>query len=149
MNDPYLKPVIFGGLLISILSVICPLGIFIWSGVGGYVAAKLVHRVTKELLLLTDSLLVGLFVGIVSGTSLDVLAIVSFSSDDNKQTLVRMLKKNWPKDVKPIPDLNEMLPAVFLTTSVFILLITILFSIIGSLVGMYIVNKKDVGDKTV
>lgn len=148
MKDPYLKPIVFAGLLISILSIICPLGIFIWSGVGGYIAIKLAHRTTKELLVLTDSLLIGLFAGVVSGTSLDVLAVVSFLSDDNKQTLLRMLKKNWPKDVKPMPDLNEILPTVFLTTSIFILLITIVFSVIGSLIGMYIVNKKGISDKT-
>lgn len=148
MNDPYLKPIILGGLLISILSIICPLGAFIWSGIGGYIAIKLAHRTTKELLVLSDTLLIGLFAGIVSGISLDVLAVVSFLSDDNKETLLRMLKKNWPKDVKPMPDLNEILPTVFLTTSIFILLITIVFSIIGSLIGMSIVNKKGVSDET-
>lgn len=143
MKDPYLKPIIFSGLLITVLSIICPLGVFIWSGVGGYLAVKLAQRVIKESLILTDSLLIGLFSGVVSGTSLDVLAVISFMSEDNKQTLLRMLKRNWPKDVKPVPDLNEILPTVFLTTSIFILLITVIFSIIGSLIGMYIVNKKN------
>lgn len=142
LDDPYLKPIIFSGLFIALLSVVCPLGIFIWAAVGGYIGVKLAHKAIKEVLSLGDSLLIGLFSGIVSGTCLDVLAVISFLSQENKQTLLRMLKKNWPKDVKPMPDLNEILPTVFLTTSIFILLITVVFAVIGAAVGKYIIGRK-------
>ena len=145
-NDPYLKPIIFSGLFIALLSIVCPLGIFLWAAIGGYIGVKLAYKVVNEVISISDSLLIGLFAGIVSGTSLDVLAVISFLSQDNKQTLLRMLKKNWPKDVKPLPDLNEILPTVFLTTSIFILLITIVFAVIGAAVGKYIIGKKKLSD---
>ena len=67
MKDPYLKPVIFSGLLITLLTIIFAPGIFLWAIVGGYVAVRISNKFTKETpqcgVSTTDALLVGLFSG--------------------------------------------------------------------------------------
>ncbi len=140
MKDPYLKPVILGGLFITLLSVIFAPGIFLWALVGGYITVRLAFKVTKEAVKLLDGLLLGLFAGLVGGTSLDILTLISFNSSENKQLLIRTLQKNWPKDVQ-IPNFNDILPTVFITTCFIIIIISITFSTIGSYIGVLLSQK--------
>lgn len=141
MKDPYLKPVILGGLFITLLSVIFAPGIFLWASIGGYIAVRLAFKVTKEVIKLLDGLLLGLFTGLVGGTSLDILTLVSFNSAENKQLLIRTLKKNWPKDVQ-IPNFNEILPTVFITTCFIIIIVSLIFSTLGAYIGVLLSQKK-------
>ena len=143
MKDPYLKPVIFGGLFITLLAIIFPLGMFLWAIVGGYVAVRIAAKTTKEIIAFIDSVLIGVFAGVVGGVCIDLLMVVSFSSAENQKSLITMLEKNWPKDVQPVPNLIEILPKVFITTSIFILFICVLFSVIGGCIGMFVTNKKN------
>ena len=142
MKDPYLKPVIFGGLLITMLSVIFAPAIFLWAIIGGYVAVRIANKITKESISLIDSLFLGFFSGIIGGTSLDILTLLSFKSPDNQRLLIRTLEKNWPKEISSMPNFPEILPALFLTTSVFIIFITVLFAVIGSYGGVLISRRK-------
>jgi len=141
MKDPYLKPVILGGLFITLLSVIFAPGIFLWASIGGYITVRLAFKVTKEVVKLLDGLLLGLFTGIIGGTSLDILTLISFNTSENKQLLVKTLKKNWPKDVQ-IPNFNEILPTVFITTCFIIIIISIVFSTLGGYIGVLLSQKK-------
>jgi len=84
--------------------------------------------------------LLGLFAGLVGGTSLDILTLISFNSSENKQLLIRTLQKNWPKDVQ-IPNFNDILPTVFITTCFIIIIISITFSTIGSYIGVLLSQK--------
>jgi MFS family permease len=143
MKDPYLKPVIFGGLFIALLTIVFALGLFLWAIVGGYVAVRIATKTTKEIMTFTDSVLIGLFTGIVGSVCIDLLMVISFSSVDNQKSLIRVLEKNWPKDVQPIPNLNEILPTVFITSSVLVIFIGIFFSVIGACIAMFITNKKN------
>ena len=143
MKDPYLKPVIFGGLLITILSIIFAPAIFLWAIIGGYITVRIANKITREIISIRDSLFLGLFSGIIGGTCLDILTLVSFRSPDNQRMLIRTLEKNWPKEVNQIPNFPELLPALFLTTSIFIIVITVLFAVIGSYGGVLISRRKN------
>ena len=142
MKDPYLKPVVFGGLLITILSVIFAPAIFLWAIIGGYVTVRIANKITKEIISVRDGLFLGLFSGIIGGTCLDILTLVSFRSNDNKQMLLRALEKNWPKEASQMPNFLELLPALFLITSIFAIIITILFAVIGGYSGVLISRRK-------
>jgi len=142
MKDPYLKPVIFGGLFITLLTIVFALGMFLWAIVGGYIAVRIATKTTKEIMTFTDSLLIGLLTGIVGSICIDLLMVTSFSSADNQKSLIRILEKNWPKDVQPVPNLSEILPTVFITSSILVLFIGIFFSVIGACIGLYITSKK-------
>ncbi len=143
MKDPYLKPVIFGGLLITILSAIFAPAIFLWAIIGGYLAVRIANRTTKELINISDGLFLGLFSGIIGGTCFDILTLISFRSPDNQSLLIKTLEKNWPKEAAPIPDLPNILPALFLTTSVFVIIITIVFAVLGGYLGVLISRRKN------
>ena len=142
MKDPYLKPVIFGGLLITMLSIIFAPAIFLWAIIGGYVAVRIANKITKEVISTRDGLFLGLFSGIIGGTCLDILTLVSFRASDNQQMLIRTLEKNWPKEASQMPNFPELLPALFLTTSIVVIIITILFSLIGGYSGVLISRRK-------
>ncbi len=142
IKDPYLKPVIFGGLLTTLLSVIFAPGIFLWSIIGGYVTVRVSNRATGGIVSILDSLFLGLFSGILGGVCLDILTIVSFQSSESQRILIRTLKANWPKDTAPIPNFVDILPTLFLTTSILVVIITILFSIVGSYLGVLISRRK-------
>ena len=142
MKDPYLKPVIFGGIFITLLTVIFAPGIFLWAIVGGYITVRIAKKITKEIISILDGLLLGLFSGILGGTCIDLLAILSFKVPENQRILIRTLEKNWPKDMA-IPNFNELLPSIFLTTSIFVILITIIFATIGGYIGILISKKKE------
>lgn len=141
MKDPYLKPVIFGGLLIAILSTIFSLGIFIWAAIGGYVTVRLANKITKEIISYLDGLLLGLLTGTVGGVCLDILTAFSFNDTSNKQLLIRTLEKSWPKDLKLL-DIKEALPSIFLITYVLIIIISVFFSLIGAFIGITISKQK-------
>lgn len=141
MKDPYLKPVIFGGLLITVLSMIFAPAIFLWSIIGGYITTRLSHKITKELISLKDGLLLGALSGLVGGSCLDILTVFSFNDAENQRLLIRTLEKNWPKDL-PLPDFKEMLPSLLITACIVIIIAALLFSVIGSYIGMVISNKK-------
>lgn len=141
MKDPYLKPVIFGGLFIALLSVIFAPGIFLWALIGGYVTVRISSKITKEVFSLVDILLLGTFSGIIGGTCLDVITTLSFKTPENRHSLILTLEKNWPKDM-PVPNFNDILPSIFLTTCIFIVVISIVFAIIGAFIGKYISEKK-------
>ena len=141
MKDPYLKPVIFGGLFITILSIIFAPGIFLWASVGGYITVRIAFKVTKEAINHIEGILLGLFSGLIGGTLLDVLTLISFNAPENRRLIIRTLEKNWPKDVQ-LPNLTEMLPAVFTTTCIIIIAISIVFSILGSYIGILICQRK-------
>ena len=141
MKDPFLKPVILGGLTITFLSATFAPGICLWAIIGGYLTTKLAIKISKEVITLTDGLLLGIFTGIIGGTSLDVLTIFSFNSPENKRLLIDALKKNWPKDLQT-PNFNDILPVVFLTTCFFIIIISIIFALIGVYAGIFAHNKK-------
>ena len=143
VKDPYLKPVIFGGLLITMLSVIFAPAIFLWSIIGGYLAVRIANKITKEIPSIIDGLFLGLFSGIIGGTCLDILTLAFFSSSDNQHLLIRTLEKNWPKKADPLPNFSELLPALFLTTSVFMIIITVLFAIVGGYIGVLISRHKN------
>ena len=140
MKDPYLKPVIFGGLFIALLSIIFAPGIFLWAIIGGYITVRLSYKLTKEIISLTDGLLMGLFSGALGGSVLDIISFLSFKNIENKQKLISALEKNWPKDMT-LPNFQEILPSVFLTTCLLIILISILFAVIGSGIGIIITKK--------
>lgn len=140
MKDPYLKPVIFGGLFITLLSIVFAPGIFLWASIGGYIAVRLANKITKEIIPIKDGLLMGLFSGIVGGTCLDILTFLSFKSSENQRLLIRNLEKNWPKEIA-IPDFKEILPTVFITTCIFIIIISIIFSILGGYIGSLISKR--------
>ena len=141
MKDPFLKPVILSALLTAILSLIFALGIILWAIIGGYVAVRLAYKTTKETITLIDGLLLGLFSGIIGATCLDILTILSFSSHDNQNMLIRAMEKNWPKDMQ-IPDFNAMLPSIFFTTCMIIFLTTVVSSVLGSYIGILLSRKK-------
>ncbi len=143
MKDPYLKPVIFGGLLITMLSVIFAPAIFLWAIIGGYVAVRIANKITKEIISIRDGLFLGLFSGIIGGTCLNILTLVSFRSTDNQQMLIRTLEKNWPKEASQMPNFLELLPALFLATSAFAIIITVLFAVIGGYSGVLISRRKN------
>lgn len=141
MKDPYLKPVIFGGLVVAVLSLIFAPGIFLWAALGGYVAIRLSYKLTKEIISIWDGILIGTFSGLIGGACLDIFTIISFRDSDNKRSLIRALEKSWPKDI-PVPDLTEILPSLFITTCILIILISVIFSIIGAYLGTVITKKK-------
>ena len=141
MKDPFLKPVILSALLTAILSLIFALGIILWAIIGGYVAVRLAYKTTKETITLIDGLLLGLFSGIIGATCLDMLTVLSFSSHDNQNLLIRTMEKNWPKDMQ-IPDFNAMLPSIFFTTCMIIFLTTVVSSVLGSYIGILLSRKK-------
>ena len=145
MKDPYLKPVIFGGLFISLLSVVFAPGIFLWALIGGYLTIRVANKITKEALSLIDILLLGTFSGTIGGTCLDVITTLSFKTPENRHSLILTLEKNWPKNIA-VPDFNEMLPSIFLTTCVFIIIISIVFAVIGAFIGRYISEKKAINN---
>ena len=140
MKDPYLKPVLCGGILITILSIIFAPGIFLWAIVGGYIAVRLSHKITKEVISFIDGLLLGIFSGMVGGSCLDIITVTSFKDPDNQRTLIRILEKNWPKDL-PQPNLKDILPSVFFTTCIFIIIVAVIFAIIGAYIGIIISRK--------
>ncbi len=141
MKDPFLKPVILGALLTSVLSLIFALGVILWAIIGGYVAVRLAYKTTKEAITLVDGLLLGLFSGIIGATCLDMLTVLSFSSHDNQNMLIRTMEKNWPKDIQT-PDFHLMLPSIFFTTCAIIFLVTVISSVIGSYIGIILSKKK-------
>ena len=141
MKDPYLKPVIFGGLFIVLLSIIFALGIFLWAIIGGYITVRLTNKITKQAISIIDGLLLGIFSGVIGGCCLNIITTVSFKSYDNKRLIIKTLEQNWPKDMYPIPEFKEMLPEIFLTTCVIILIVTIVFALIGGGIGV-LVSKK-------
>lgn len=141
MNDPFLKPVILGGLLISVLSIIFAPGIFLWAIVGGYITVRLSSKFTQETISKIDVLLLGLFSGIIGGTSLDMITALSFRSPENRQSLIRIIEKSWPKELSPISNLQELLPSLFFSTCIFIIFVTVLFSIVGAFIGLFISKK--------
>ncbi len=143
MKDPYLKPVILGGLLTTILSTIFAPAIFLWAIIGGYTSVRVANKLTKTIATTLDSVFLGLFSGIIGGTCLDIITFVSIKSPENKQLLIDTLVKNWPKNVPPIDDIQTLLPSLFITTSLLVIVITVVFSILGSLAGLLISNKKD------
>ena len=143
MKDPYLKPVIFGGLSITMLSIVFAPGIFLWAIIGGYVAVRTANKITKEVIPLVDGLFLSLFSGIIGGTCLDVLTLVSFRSSDNQKFLIETLEKNWPKGTSPMPNFPELLPTLFLTTSILVIIITVIFSAIGGYSGVLISRRKN------
>ena len=140
MKDPYLKPVIFGGLFTAILSIIFAPGIFLWALIGGYITVRLAFKVTKEAIKYLDGLLLGLLSGFTAGTCIDILTLISFNSAENKRLLIRTLEKNWPKDVQ-IPNFNDVLPSVFIMTCLLIILVCVIFSTVGSYIGTFISNR--------
>lgn len=141
MKDPFLKPVILGGLFIALLSVIFAPGIFLWALIGGYITVRISSKITKEVFSLVDILLLGTLSGIIGGTCLDVITTLSFKTPENRHSLILTLEKNWPKDM-PVPNFNDILPSIFLTTCIFIVVISIVFAIIGAFIGRYISEKK-------
>ena len=140
-KDPYLRPVIFSGLFIVLLTIIFSPGIFLWAGLGGYVTVRLSKKIAKELVSFVDGILLGLFTGIFSGTFLDILTVLSLKSPENAHIVVKLLEKNWPKGLA-IPDLKGMLPAILLTTCIFIAVIAVVFSILGGYIGV-LISRKD------
>jgi len=141
MNDPYLKPVILGGLFIAILSIIFAPGIFIWAGVGGYIATRLVFKITKETIKYTEGLLTGLMSGLIGGTLLDIFTVISLKSPENERIIIRLLEKNLPKDVNVPQNFSQIFPSVMLTTCLIIITICALFAVIGGFIGVLISNK--------
>lgn len=141
-KDPYLRPVLLSGLLIALLSVIFSPGLFLWAIVGGYIAVKLASRVTKDQVSLKDALLIGLFAGMLGGASFDIFLVASFNSPEMQGFLIRALQKNWPSNITPIPDFKEILPSVFSLTSVFVIIISIVFSFIGAAIGFFVAKKR-------
>lgn len=150
MKDPYLKPVIFGGIIIAILSLIFAPGIVLWAALGGYIAVRLSYKSIKEIISIFDGILIGALSGLIGGGCLDVLTIITFKDPDNKGSLIRALERSWPKDLS-VPNLKEMLPSIFITTCILILLISVIFSIIGGYVGTFVtkkVTKKNIPKKS-
>lgn len=142
MKDPYLKPIIFSGLLITVLSLIFVLGIFLWSIVGGYVAVRFASKITKELISFTDGILIGLFTGILGGTCLDLLTMISFYDQESRSSLIRTLERNWPKDISML-DMNQSLNTLLLLSCLFIVLISVIFSVLGSYIAVLMSKKKN------
>lgn len=141
MKDPYFIPVILGGLIIPFLTLVFPISIFLWAGLGGYVAVRVSHKNTKQILSLLDSTLIGLFSGIVGGTATSIIFFMSSRDLDTKRLFMDILKQNWPPDLAMPANVSELFPMVIITSSLLILLICIVFSIVGALIG-YKINKK-------
>ena len=140
-KDPYLKPVILGGLFIALLSIVFAPGIFLWAGVGGYITVRLAIKITKEMLTINEGLLLGLLSGLLGGACLDILTMISFKTPENQRLLIRTLEKNWPQDIQLPPNFNEILPTIFLTTCAFIVLISVMFAVLGSYIGILISKR--------
>lgn len=142
MKDPFLKPVIFGGLFITLLSIIFAPGIFLWAAIGGYISVKLASKTTKEVISYTDGLLLGIFSGIIGGACLDILTVISFRVPENQRLLTKTLEKNWPKDMQLL-NFSEILPSILFTTCILIIFISVFFAVIGSLSGKILSKKKN------
>ena len=140
MKDPYLKPVILGGLFITLLSIVFVPGIFLWAAIGGYITVRLARKITKESPTLFDVLLLGAFPGVIGGALLDVITAFSFKSFENQRSIISVLEHNWPKEI-PYPNFNEILPSVFLMSYLFIILTSVFFSTIGAYISIFIIKK--------
>lgn len=141
MKDPYLKPVILGGIFITLLSIIFAPGIFLWASIGGYITVRLAFKITKELITTKEGLLLGTMAGLIGGASLDIFTMISFKTSENQRILTRALERSLPKDFNPVLNINEILPSILLTTSVLIILISVLFALLGSYIGVLISKK--------
>lgn len=146
MKDPYLKPIIFGGLTTTLLSIIFAPGIFLWSIIGGYSTIRVINKTSKEIVTILDSILIGIFSGIIGGTCLNILTVITFKDPENKRLLISTLTKSWPKDMQPIPNFYDSFGQILISTCGLILLVCVLFSIIGTWIG-YITNKKQKENK--
>ena len=148
IKDPYLKPVILGGLVITGLSLVFSIGIFLWAIVGGYITVRLANKITEKAVSIGDGLLLGLFSGVVGGSLLNVITVIAFQSPENQRLLINTLEKNWPKEMHPIPHFKELLPSLFITVCIFIIIISILFALIGACIGSMISrNTKKIGNE--
>lgn len=145
-KDPYLKPVILSGLFITFLSIIFAPGVFLWAAIGGYIAVRLSEKITKETINYTEGILLGAFSGLISGACLDILTLISFKSPENKRLLMKTLEKSWPQDTQLPTNLSDMLPSIFITTCIFIVIISVLFAILGSYIGILISKRKRVNN---
>ena len=141
MKDPYLKPVVFGGLFITLLSVIFAPGIFLWAILGGYLTVRLSNKLSEEVVSLVDVLLLGIFTGIVGGASLDILTTLSFKSPENQRLIINTLEKKWPKDLS-VPNFAEILPSVLIASCILIIIIAVVFAVIGAYIGVFVSRKK-------
>ena len=146
IKDPFLKPVIFGGLIITMLSIIFAPAIFLWSVIGGFIAIRMVSKLSEEVASILDSVLVGLFTGVIGGTCINILAVLSFRDPENKRALIQTLEKNWPPDMTPMPNFAETLTSILFTTCLLIIGICVAFSILGSFIG-YKVNMKKAAEE--
>jgi len=113
----------------------------LWAIIGGYITVRLANKLTKEFVSLGDSLLLGISSGIVGGTCLNILTVLSFNDQENKRFLIATLKNNWPKD-HPIPDFSNNLASIFFITCIFIILVTIAFSVLGGYLALLISKRK-------
>jgi len=141
-KDPFFKPVILGGLTLACLSFIFAPAIFIWATLGGYVAVRLTYKTTKEVISLFDTLLVGLFTGIVGATFINLVTVISFNNGEKRRLLIETLEKNWPSDMASIPNFSDVLPSIFFTASIFVVLISIAFALLGAYIGLQLTKKK-------
>ena len=142
MKDPFLKPVILGGILIALLSVIFAPGIFLWAITGGYLTVKAASKALNDVVTFMDGLLLGVFSGILGGVCLDMLAVISFNTSENHRLLLKTLEMNWPKDIQQPLNINAMLPSILFITCILIILISVIFSVIGSSCGVLLAKKK-------
>lgn len=145
VKDPFLKPVILSGIFITLLSIIFAPGIFLWAGIGGYIAVRLAFKITKEIINIKDGLILGLMSGLLGGTCLDIFTVISFKTPENQRILLKTLEKNLPNDLSSTVNINEILPSILLITSLLIIIISCLFSVIGSYIGVLVSkrNKKN------
>lgn len=141
-KDPYLKPVIFGGLIIAFLSMLLPPAIFVWSTAGGFIAHKLALKFSKEKITAFDCLLISTFSGVLGGACIDVITALSFRLPENQELLIKTIEKNWPASTPKIDNLSQLLPSIFITTCILIVIITIIFSILGGYLSFFLNKKK-------
>ena len=145
MKDPYFKPVIFSGLLITVLSIVFAPAIFLWALVGGYLAVRLAIKTAKHSAIsVPDGAFLGLFSGLIGGACLDIITVISFNSFENRRLLIKTLEKNWPHDVQPLTNnIAEMLPAILTTTCLLVVVISTIFAILGAILGVVISRRRD------
>ena len=110
--------------------------------VGGYIAVRMSSKILNTSISNLDSTLIGLFSGLFGGACVNIIIVLSFNNSENKRGLISVLEKNWPLDMQPIPNFSEILPLILLSTCLVILIVTILFSIVGSLIAQVVYKKK-------
>ena len=150
MIDPYFRPILISSMVTVLLNTILLLPFagapLLSYFIGGFLSSTMFKSAKEDKYFevkMSDSLILGLGTGVISGSVLALIISLKLQSSDIKMMIIDKINEQLQMNSKAeIPLLTELEPGFYMLTAIVTIIMAAAMTVLGSTIALAFINKE-------